>query len=181
MNDLCVIIGASKQNYQGWLSTQREQLDLLIPSDWEKMFGERKLAAILSEHVWEHLNFDEGVAAAKTCYQYLRSGGYVRCAVPDGYFPDEQYQKMVQIGGPGPVDHPAASHVIVHNYQTLKNMFEAAGFVVKLLEYWDETGEFHYRPWAVTGGYIGRSLLFHDYNKQGKIGFTSLLVDAVKE
>lgn len=180
MNELRVIIGAGKQNYDGWMPTQRSQLDLLKPSDWKKLFGEQKLAAILSECVWEHLTYDEGIAAAKICYEYLRPGGYVRCAVPDAHFPDDNYQKTVQIGGPGPADHPAASHVIVYNYRTLRSVFEAAGFTVQLLEYWDESGEFHYRPWDVVDGYISRSLLFHDYNKQGRIGFTSLLLDAVK-
>lgn len=51
-------------------------------------------------------------------------------------------QNIVQIGGPGPKDHPAASHKIVHNYKTLTKMFETAGFEVVLLEYCDENGSF---------------------------------------
>jgi predicted SAM-dependent methyltransferase len=70
------------------------------------MFTHNSITAILAEHVWEHLTFEEGVQAAKNCYKYLKPGGYVRCAVPDGYFPDEEYQNIVKIGGPGPKDHP---------------------------------------------------------------------------
>lgn len=66
-------------------------------------------------------------------FEFLRPGGYVRCAVPDGYFPNEEYQRGVQIGGPGPVDHPAASHKIVHNFRSITSMFNAAGFKVSLL------------------------------------------------
>lgn len=64
--------------------------------------------------------------------------GYIRCAVPDGFFPNKEYQNVVKIGGPGPKGHPAASHKIVYNYNSITTMFKAAGFTVKLLEYCDE-------------------------------------------
>lgn len=106
-------------------------------------FVKCSIDAILAEHVWEHLTFKEGVQAASLCYQYLNPGSYIRCAVPDDFFPDESYQRIVQIGGPGPKHHPAFTHKIVHNYQTLSKMFELAGFEVHLLEYCDEEGIFH--------------------------------------
>ena len=64
----------------------------------------------------------------------------IRCAVPDGYFQNEAYQNLIKVGGPGPADHPAASHKMVYNYKTLSQVFEFAGFDVQLLEYVDETG-----------------------------------------
>ncbi len=119
-------------------------MDLLKADDWKRKFDENSIDALLAEHVWEHLTYDEGVEAASNCFTYLKPGGYIRCAVPDGYFPDEDYQAGVQVGGPGPACHPAASHKIVHNYKTLCSMFEAAGFDVHLLEYCTEDGEFVY-------------------------------------
>jgi predicted SAM-dependent methyltransferase len=107
--------------------------------DWDQRFSPESITAILAEHVWEHLTYDDRVQAAKICYEYLKVGGYVRCAVPDALFPIEEY--IVKIGGPGPKDHPAASHKIVHTYRTLKTMFESAGYQVQLLEYCDENGE----------------------------------------
>lgn len=92
----------------------------------------------MAEHVWEHLTYQEGIKAAKICFEFLEPRGYVRCAVPDGFFQDEDYQKGVQVGGLGPADHPAASHKIVLNYKTITSMFESAGFEVNLLEYCDE-------------------------------------------
>jgi predicted SAM-dependent methyltransferase len=109
--------------------------------DWDQRFSPESITAILAEHVWEHLTYDDRVQAAKICYEYLKVGGYVRCAVPDALFPIEEYQNIVKIGGPGPKDHPAASHKIVHTYRTLKTMFESAGYQVQLLEYCDENGE----------------------------------------
>lgn len=148
--------------------------------DWEKIFSINSLEAILAEHVWEHLTYEEGVEAAKICFDFLKPGGYLRCAVPDGFFSDEDYQKAVQIGGPGPKDHPAASHKTVHNYKTITSMFGEAGFHVSLLEYCDENGQFHFHDWDENQGYIYRSKRFDHRNQNGKLCFVSLIVDAQK-
>ncbi|WP_336780914.1 SAM-dependent methyltransferase [Paenibacillus illinoisensis] len=175
-----IIIGASSQKYEGWIQTQKEELDLLRLVDWEESFKERRIEAILSEHVWEHLTYEEGVQAAKNCYKYLKTSGYIRCAVPDGYFKNKEYQNIVKIGGPGPLDHPAASHKIVHNYNTLTNMFEEAGFEVELLEYCDEDGKFYFTNWNPENGFIYRSKRYDHRNQNGNLGFVSLIVDAKK-
>jgi predicted SAM-dependent methyltransferase len=179
--ELRVVIGVGEYNNNSeWIKTQESELNLLRREQWIDRFSPNTLSAILAEHVWEHLDFDEGVEAAKICFAFLKPGGYVRCAVPDGYFPNEEYQTCVQVGGPGPADHPAASHKIVHNYVTLSSMFEAAGFTVHLLEYCDESGEFHYNEWDERKGFIYRSSRFDHRNKDGKLGFISLIIDAVK-
>lgn len=126
------------------------------------------------------MTYEEGIQAARICYNYLKPGGYIRCAVPDGLFPDEEYQKTVQIGGPGPNDHPAASHKIVHTYHSIVSMFSEAGFDVQLLEYCDEQGKFHYNEWDEKQGFIYRSRRFDHRNTDDHLGFVSLIVDAVK-
>jgi predicted SAM-dependent methyltransferase len=63
---LKVIIGAGDQRWPGWVATQKEQLDLLKPADWEKAFERRPADAFLCEHVWEHLTEDQGRAASST-------------------------------------------------------------------------------------------------------------------
>lgn len=177
---LRIILGAGSQHYDGWIATQREDLDLLRPDLWKACFGERRVDAFLCEHVWEHLTESEGRSAARLCYTYLRSGGYLRCAVPDAYFPNAEYQRLVQIGGPGPADHPAADHKIVYTYTLFQDIFAQAGFVVDLLEYCDEQGRFHYNQWHANKGEIYRSLLFDHRNQNGTLGFTSIVLDAVK-
>lgn len=59
-------------------------------------------------------------------------------------------------------------------------MFEAAGFTVKLLEYCDEEGEFHYNRWDEKMGFIYRSKRFDHRNIGEKLASVSLIVDAVK-
>jgi PPOX class probable F420-dependent enzyme len=177
---LKIIIGAGEQAYPGWIATQREQLDLLRREDWAASFGERPIDALLCEHVWEHLTEQQGREAARICYEFLRPGGYLRCAVPDANFPDPAYQRNVQIGGPGPRDHPAADHQIVYDYQRFAACFAAAGFVIDLLEYCDADGRFHYNQWDAEAGMIYRSLRFDHRNQQGQLGFVSLILDARK-
>ncbi|MBH5318824.1 methyltransferase domain-containing protein [Paenibacillus sp. GSMTC-2017] len=176
-----VVIGAGLQNNNpGWLHTQEEELNLVERSHWESKFTPNSIDAILAEHVWEHLDYEEGTEAAILCMEFLKPGGYIRCAVPDAFFPNAEYQNMVKIDGPGPIDHPAASHKIVHNYASIVSMFERAGFEVKLLEYCDEDGQFHSNDWDETQGFIYRSKKFDHRNQDGELGFVSLIVDAIK-
>jgi len=175
-----LIIGASSQFYPGWIQTQQEELDLVLRSDWEKFAPIGGVQAILAEHVWEHLSPEDALVAARNCFEFLVPGGYVRCAVPDGLFPNPDYQRLVQVGGPGSVDHPAAGHKIVYDYRTLTAVFRAAGFEVHLLEWWNEEGTFSTHPWDERDGFIYRSARFDHRNQSGVLGFTSLIIDAIK-
>ncbi|WP_077329557.1 class I SAM-dependent methyltransferase [Virgibacillus siamensis] len=175
-----IVIGAGEYNNNpGWTHTNEDELDLLNEHTWKNRFEVNSISAILAEHVWEHLTYQQGLEAAKRCYTYLKTGGYIRCAVPDGYFPDEAYQQIVQVGGPGPADHPAAGHKIVYNYQTLTMLFEKAGFAVHLLEYCDKDGRFRQADWKIEDGAIFRSKKL-DPRNQGVLKVPSLILDAVK-
>jgi predicted SAM-dependent methyltransferase len=179
--EIKIVIGAGEYNNNpGWLHTQETELDLLDDTEWKKKFTAESITAILAEHVWEHLSYEEGMTAAKICYRYLKLGGYIRCAVPDGFFKDKDYQHIVQVGGPGPEDHPASGHKIVHTYKTLTNMFIEAGFTISKLEYCDEEGHFHTLDWSGEDGVIFRSKKYDPRNQGEKLVFPSLIVDAVK-
>ncbi|WP_041231614.1 class I SAM-dependent methyltransferase [Deinococcus peraridilitoris] len=177
---LHIILGAGSQTWDGWLPTQKAQLDLTDRRSFERYFGDRRADAFLCEHVWEHLSEAQGLEAARLCFDFLKPGGLLRCAVPDANFPDEAYQRTVQVGGPGPADHPAADHQIVYDHARFRRLFETAGFQVELLEYCDEQGRFHYHGWDVASGPIYRSLLLDHRNRDGSLGFVSLILDARK-
>jgi predicted SAM-dependent methyltransferase len=110
-----LILGAGQTSFEGWISTQETDLDLLNRNDFEKNYKENSIDAMLAEHVWEHMTKEEGIVAATNCYDYLKEGGYLRVAVPDLNFRNESYQNMVKVGGPGPIDHPAYTHKIVYD------------------------------------------------------------------
>lgn len=175
-----VIIGASSQHYPGWITTQQNDLDIVRWHDWERLFRPGSIQTILAEHVWEHLDGEDAYLAAANCFAFLMDGGFVRCAVPDGLFPDAAYQRTVRIGGPGPKDHPAASHRSLFTWRTLTSVFVSVGFQVRLLEWWDDDGLFQRREWDANDGFIYRSLRFDHRNRCGRLGFTSLILDATK-
>ncbi len=175
-----IVIGAGKTVYEGWISTQENELNLLNRGDFEKMFADRKPSAFLAEHVWEHMTLEDGIIAAQNCYDFLAEGGYIRVAVPDANFRNEWYQSIIKVGGKGDPNHPAFTHKIVYDYKTLCDVFEKVGFAVDLLEYCDENGTFHYKYWNVLDGKIGRSLRFDTRNKDGKLGMVSIIIDAKK-
>jgi predicted SAM-dependent methyltransferase len=173
MNPPKHIVSAPPGNYNkgdDWIHTQEDELSLVVEENWSNRFLFESIVAKLAELVWEHLTFEEGIDAAKLCGRYLKPGGYIRCAVPDGYFPNEEYQDIVKIGGPGSKDHPAASYKIVYNFETITLMFRSAGFEVSLLEYCDEEGNFHYNPWNEKEGFIYRSMRFDHRNQNGELG-----------
>lgn len=175
------MIGAGEYNNNpGWLHTQEEELNVWDETTWQHRFEPNSITAILAEHVWEHLAYEEGVAAAENCFNYVKPSGYIRCAVPDGYFPDESYQNIVQVGGPGPKDHPAASHKFVFTYHTIIDLFESAGFEVELLEYCDEDGTFYQQDWDGADGVIFRSKKYDPRNQGERLAFPSLIIDARK-
>ena len=175
-----IIVGAGKTSYPGWVSTQEDELNLLNREDFSRLFSNEKPSAMLAEHVWEHMTFEEGCFAAQNCYDYLQDGGYIRVAVPDKNFRNEWYQNMVKVGGNGDPTHPSFTHKIVYDYKTLTEVFRHAGFTVELLEWCDEDGVFHHVHWDEKDGKIGRSLRFDTRNKNGKLGMVSLIIDAKK-
>lgn len=172
-----IVIGASGFFDAGWIPTDVDLLDLLKPEQWTRYLDGNSVDALLAEHVWEHLPAKSALVAARTCHRFLRPGGYLRVAVPDGFHPDPAYIDWVKPGGVGP---GCEDHHVLYNYRTFPAVFEAAGFDVRLLEFFDESGRFHYREWDEADGKIGRSARFDERNVGGKLKYTSLILDAIK-
>lgn len=174
---LRIVLGSAGFADPGWIATDRDRLDILADRDWRRHFRPASLDAILAEHVWEHLDAADGLAAGRLCLAYLKPGGYARIAVPDGLHPDPDYIEAVRPGGSGP---GAEDHKLLYTYKTLGALFEAAGFRVELLEYFDEVGRFHAEHWDPAGGTIRRSLRFDPRNADGGHIYTSVIIDAIK-
>lgn len=183
-----IVIGADRRFDPGWIPTQGDFLNLVKPADWERFFEPDSIEAMLAEHVWEHLTPEEGLAAAQTCFKYLKPGGYLRIAVPDGLHPDHAYLEVVKPGA-----QIENGHKVLYTYKTLKEVFEKAGFRVRLYEYFDEAGTFRYQNWDEKGGSIWRSIRSDPRNANGKLtsvhpgslddylAYSSIVLDATKE
>ncbi|MFH1999658.1 MAG: methyltransferase domain-containing protein, partial [Planctomycetota bacterium] len=166
----------------GWVPTNQETFNILVESDWSAYFKPDSLDAILAEHVWEHLTTEEAAIAARNCYHFLKPGGYLRVAVPDGFHPVPDYIEWVRPGGNGP---GADDHKVLYTCNTFQRLFTLVGFNVDMLEYYDEQGLFHYVDWEPADGMIRRSMRFDkvtfDRSKSGgNFDFTSIVLDARK-
>ena len=174
---LRIVIGASGIYDAAWIPTEIGVLDMLKPGHWSRVFEENSIDAILAEHVWEHLTPEQGLVAARNCLRFLKPGGYLRVAVPDGFHPDPQYIEWVRTGGSGA---GADDHKVLYTCETFRRLFEQAGFEVELLEYFDSAGVFHAIPWDPATGRIHRSQRFDERNENGQLKYTSVILDARK-
>ena len=172
-----IVVGAARTAYPGWASTDRATLDLLRRDDFARHWEPDSREAFLAEHVWEHLSEEQGRRAAANCFEFLRSGGRLRIAVPDGLNPDAEYREYVRPGGTG---SGADDHKILYTAASLKALLESVGFACTLLEFWDEAGEFHATEWDDSQGHIMRSRHFDSRNQDGGLRYTSLIIDALK-
>jgi predicted SAM-dependent methyltransferase len=139
------------------------------------------LNALLAEHVWEHLTEEQALIAAKNCFNYLQPGAYLRVAVPDGFHPSKEYIAWITNGG---LKSGADDHKVLYNDRTLSRVFIDAGFQVRLLEYFDKNGIFHFEEWDSNDGFISRSKRCDssiNWRWPGlSITYTSIIIDAIK-
>jgi predicted SAM-dependent methyltransferase len=174
---LRIIVGAAATKQEGWTSTDYPLLDLTDARAFAALLGSGSISNILAEHVWEHLSPEDAARACNNCFAYLKQGGVLRIAVPDGLHTDTDYIAQVKPGGHGP---GADDHKVLYDYRTLSALLEQAGFRVRLLEWFDEQGQFHHEDWDAADGYIMRSTRYDQRNRGSPTTYTSLIIDAVK-
>lgn len=56
-----------------------------------------------------------------------------------------------------------------------------ANFKVERIDFYDAEGKFHQFPWSPVDGMVHRSLQHDERNVNGKIGYTSLILDGFKQ
>lgn len=178
-----VIVGAGGTTQPGWLSLEESDLDITSPEQWARLFAPNSLDAILAEHVWEHLTIDEGLKAARNCYQYLKRGGTLRIAVPDGFHPSELYRQWCAPG----TGYNGDDHKVFYNYQSLCWLLESAGFACRPREFFDLNGTLFSDFVSDGNGHIERTSQTYPYSLKGSVlgfllgtSYTSLIVDGVK-
>jgi predicted SAM-dependent methyltransferase len=176
-NDIKIILGAGNTKYYGWLSTNQENINLIEEKNFKSILGNNLANNFLAEHVFEHLTLEQGKIATRNCCKYLKKGGVLRIAVPDGFFPNREYINSTKPSGHGA---GAYDHKVLYNYISIKKIFDKNKFKLNYLEYFDEYGKFHEKKLSTRNGFIIRSKYNDDRNRSGTILYTSLIVDAVK-
>ncbi len=77
-------IGAGGNELSGWLNTDIEPTDQEAYLDATKPFPlpDNSMSYIFSEHVIEHLSYEDGLKMLTECYRTLKRGGKIRIATP---------------------------------------------------------------------------------------------------
>lgn len=171
------LVGVKGSNHEGWLITDVFTLDALKWADWRAIFGSGQIAGIFAEHVIEHWSEDEFREFLKIAAHFLAPNGNIRIAVPDGFHPDPKYIDAVRPGGSGP---GSDDHKMLYTCQTMTKILVEEGWEYDLLEYFDERGEFHRKPWDPIDGFIERSERNDPRNRECPFAYTSLIVDVGK-
>ena len=174
---LKIVLGSSRVHVGDWLLTDMDQLDITVERDWKRYFTPDSVDAILAEHVWEHLTPDQAAAAARHCFAYLRPGGRLRVAVPDGLHPDPEYIDAVRPMGSA---EGSDDHKVLYTCDSLNSLLEAAGFQTRVLECFDSRGQFVSVDWDPKDGMVRRSARFDPRNEDGVLRYTSIIIDALK-
>jgi predicted SAM-dependent methyltransferase len=172
-----IVVGSEGICALGWIPTDMDFLNLCSTTDWERLVQPGSLDAILAEHVWEHLDPADAEQAALNCFRFLRPGGHLRAAVPDGLHPDPGYIESVRVDGCGP---GADDHKVLYRHDSFAAVFTAAGFDVRLYEYFDESGRFQFHDWDPRDGMVWRSLRYDQRNRDGNPNYSSIVLDGTK-
>lgn len=172
-----IIIGSGGTGAPAWTSTDVDELDVTRREAFAQYWSPGTRQAFLAEHVWEHLDSQDAARALVHCFAFLRPGGWLRLAVPDGFHPSPKYIGWVRPGGVGP---GSEDHRVLYDYLSLSASVSAAGFEVHLLEYWDEQGMFHGVDWDPVDGMVRRSARFDERNRLEALSYTSLILDGIR-
>ncbi len=171
---LNVMLGAGPVAVSGWVSTDVATLNVASPRAWKRIFVPDSIDRLLAEHLFEHLSDGACGIAFEECFRYLKPGGLLRIAVPDGNRKDAEYVAEVS--------PPNDGHQQLFTVDDLVQRLVRTGFEVTPLEYYDAREDFHCHPWDEADGLIRRSAR-HDRQvrfKRGALYYTSLIVDARK-
>ncbi|MDR0533622.1 MAG: hypothetical protein LBH01_06685 [Verrucomicrobiales bacterium] len=169
-----IAIDNSSMLQPGWQSISSKEFDLSKQDDFLRCWQKNSLETILADDVWNNLTVGQANQAARNCFDFLKTGGTLRIAVPDGNHPDPAYLADVYLES----RKAGRRQRVLYNYKSLVDCLKQAGFIVNLLEYWDENRVLCTFDWESDNGKIQRSKKSIDNSKP--FLNTSLIVDAIK-
>jgi len=178
-NSKKIIIGSCYTSQKGWFPSDFPEIDITSIVQCAKYWKKNSKLAFVAEHVWEHLEPAQALAGAECCFYFLKKGGRLRIAVPDGYHPNPEYIEYVKPNGFG---LGSSDHKVLYNIDSLTEVFKKAKFTVIPLEYWDSQSNFKSTDWDSKWGEISRSAKNDRRNTtQNPLAYTSIIIDCLKD
>lgn len=134
-------LGCGGEHKSGWVNIDcvGDPVELAWNLKYGIPFGSGKVDAIFSEHLFEHLPLQSGLALMDDCFRVLKPGGIVRIGVPDAgkllasYLGDGKYLESLHPGRPTRLIAAQElfywhGHLTMFDRDTLALLFKAAGF-----------------------------------------------------
>lgn len=143
-------LGCCKNPLPGWLNTDislRSVYGVYLDAGKRFPFQEASFEYVYSEHLFEHLTYQQGLNMLKESYRILKPGGVIRIATPDLQFlvglyqaPEKpvhkQYIEFSAQQGKLPAEavyvinrfHTTWGHQIIYDKKTLSALLEQVGF-----------------------------------------------------
>lgn len=145
-------IGAQGSPLSGWINADIEPRTtdtIYMDATQQFPFRSDTLDFIFTEHMIEHITFDQGAFMLKECYRTLKSGGTIRIATPDldkaiqrlkdptederdyiAFYTDKFYGEGYPKLGALQVNKLfyGFHHRFIHNYDSLSYLLEQSGF-----------------------------------------------------
>jgi len=150
MTDIRLHLGCGKRAASGWVNVdgfKQNGVDLMWDLRSRLPFGNAAVLMIYSEHVLEHLEYEEVEVLLAECHRLLAPNGRIRIGVPDAgiylraYSEDrrEFFESLQHLGGAArPLTTPIAvinqsfrmggAHKFAWDFESLRAAFERAGF-----------------------------------------------------
>lgn len=77
-------VGCGRNHFSGWINADiTPSADLIVFLQRRLPFPDASLNRIYSEHVLEHVSYENGVFFLRQAYRVLNKGGIIRIAMPD--------------------------------------------------------------------------------------------------
>lgn len=146
-------IGCQDHPLDGWLNADiypKQSQVIYLDATKTFPFADNTFSYIFSEHMIEHISFQDGFQMIMECYRILKPGGKIRIATPDLAFlmnlyakPEEELHKSYTTFSKRyfPDNHPVMTgrvvnnffrdwgHKYIHDKQSLAYLLEHAGFL----------------------------------------------------
>jgi len=147
-------LGAGGTNYPGWISAERYEFDLTKPTAFSDTFVKDAISNVLAEHVIEHIYRKDFELFLHKIRPFMKPDSVIRIAVPDAWHPSAYVRELTKPGGlePGADDHKE-----FYSFEVMKDVAARSKFDLRPVEWFDESGSFHYEDDDWSNGYIARS------------------------